>query len=133
MDYEPLVTEQIEAGARFLREFDKYASVSVAFWLKESQRRYWHLSVASDEITGENLDAAYDAVVRIARVLHDPWLGLPPRVKVIGTDDPRAQEALARQRPYPGRTLPRVYGTLFGDVMVDEVYIYPSPIPAPAT
>ena len=43
---------------------------------------------------------------------------------------PLAQAALARQRPYPGQTLPRVYDTLFGDVMVDEVYIYPSPLPA---
>lgn len=133
MDYEPLVTEHIEAGARFLREFEKYAPVSVAFWLKASGRRNWHLYVASDEFTGENLYAGYDVVVRITGELRDPWLGLLPRVKMIDPNDPRAQEALARQRPYPGRTLPRVYDTFFGDVMADEVYIYPSPIPAPAS
>lgn len=129
MDYEPLVTEQIEAGAVFLREFDKFAPVRVAFWLKESERRYWHLCVASDEITDDNLDQAYREVIRIGAELRDPWFD-PLRVKVIGSDDTLAKAALTRQRPYPGRTLPRVYDTLFGDVMADEVYIYPLPIPA---
>jgi hypothetical protein len=123
MVHEPLVTERIEAGARFLREFDKYAPVSAAFWLKENERRFWHLYVASDEITDENFDRAYGEMVRITREFRDPWLD-SSRVKVIGTDDPKAREALARQRLYPGRALPRVYDTLFGDVMADEVYIY---------
>ena len=130
MDHEPLVTERIEAGAWFLGEFEKYAPVSTAFWLIQSERRFWHLYVASDEITDDNFDRAYGEVVRITREFRDPWLD-SSRVKVIGTDDPRAQAALARQRLYPGRALPRVYDTLFGDVMADEVYIYPSPIPAP--
>ena len=133
MDHEPLVTEQIEAGARFLREFDKYAPVSSAFWLKQNERRFWHLYVASDKITDDNFDLAYREVVRIRRELRDPWLGSLPRVKVINTNTPLAQAALARQRPYPGQTLPRVYDTLFGDVMVDEVYIYPSPLPTPGS
>jgi len=132
MDYEPLVTERIEAGARFLREFDKYAPVSAAFWLKESERRFWHLYIASDEITDENFDLAYGEVVRIARELRDPWFD-SLRVKVIGTDKPLAQAALDRQRLSPGQTLPRIYDTLFGGVWVDEAYIYPSPIPASTT
>jgi hypothetical protein len=132
MDYEPLVAERIEAGATFLREFDEYARVSAAFWLKQSERRYWDLYVASPEITGENYEAALDELIRITRELHDPWLA-SVRVKLVNTDAPVAQAALVRQRPYPGRTLPRVYDTLFGDVMADEVYIYPSPLPAPAS
>jgi hypothetical protein len=133
MDYEPLVTERIDAGARFLREFEKYAPVTAAFWLKQADRRFWYLHVVSDKITAEDADAARREVIRIGMELHDPWLGLPPRVRVIGTDDPRAQEALALQRPYPGQALPRVYDTFFGDVMADEVYIYPMPIPASAS
>jgi hypothetical protein len=128
MDYEPLVTERIEAGARFLREFEKYAPVSAAFWLRQSERRFWHLYVASDKITDDNFDLSYGEVVRITRQLRDPWLE-SSRVKVINTDDPAAQEALARQRLYPGRALPRVYDTFFGNVMADEVYIYPLPLP----
>ena len=72
MDHEPLVTEQIEAAAAFLREFDKYAPVRVAFWLKESDRQYWHLYVASDEITDDNFDLAYGEVIRIAGELRSP-------------------------------------------------------------
>ncbi len=132
MDHEPLVTEQIEAGARFLRQFEKYAPVTVAFWLVESGRRYWHLYVASDKFAGENLYDGYDLVVRITGELQDPWLGPLPRVTMIDPNDPRAQEALARQRRYPGRTLPRVYDTYFGNVMADEVYLYPMPLPTPS-
>lgn len=131
MDYEPLVTEQIEAAVPFLREFDKYAPVRVAFWVKRSERRYWYLYVASDEITDENFDRAYGEVFRIAGEMRDPWFD-PLRVKVIGSDNPLAQAALDVQQRYPGRTCPRVRDTLFGGVMVDEAYIYPSPISASA-
>ena len=131
MDHEPLVTEQIEAAAAFLREFDKYAPVRVAFWLKESDRQYWHLYVASDEITDDNFDLAYGEVIRIAGELRNPWFD-PLRVKVLGADHPLAKAALDVQRRYPGRTPPRVRDTMFGGVLVDEVYIYLSPSPPSA-
>jgi hypothetical protein len=131
MNCEPLVAERIDAGARFLREFDKYAPVSTAFWLKRSERRHWDLYVASPKITDENFEEALDEMIRITGELRDPWLE-SVRVKLIRTDTPAAQAALARQRPYPGRTLPRVCDTLFGDIMADEVYIYPLPLPAPS-
>ena len=40
------------------------------------------------------------------------------------------EAALELRRRYPGRTPIRIQNTVFGGVAVDEVYIYPSPIPA---
>ena len=56
----------IDAGARFLGEFEKYNPVQNAFWLKESDEGEWSLYVASDKITDDNFDVAYGEVLRIA-------------------------------------------------------------------
>jgi hypothetical protein len=43
MDQRPLVIDQVDAGARFLGEFQKYAPVQTAFWLKDSDYGNWSL------------------------------------------------------------------------------------------
>jgi hypothetical protein len=127
-----LVKEQIDAGARFLREFDKYAPVRVAFWLRKSDRRFGHLYVVSDQITAENFDFAYGEVVRLTGQMPDPYFDLF-RVKVLGTDDPLAKAALDARHRYPG-TVPIHWRDLyFGGVSADELYIYPLPIAAPVS
>lgn len=130
MDQSPLVREQIDAGARFLREFQKYVPVQVAFWLKESDEGEWNLFVASDQITDDNFDVAYGEVLRIASVIRDPLFD-PFQVKLIGVDDPLARAALDIQKQYSGRIANRFHGKQFGGASVEEVYLYPSPIPAP--
>jgi hypothetical protein len=131
MDQGALVNEQIDAGARFLREFQKYLPVQAAIWIKESEEGELNLYVASDQITDDNFDVAYGEVSRIAGELDDPWFD-PFQVKLIGIDDPVAQAALDVQRRYPGRTPTRYHGKTFGGVGVEEVYLYPSPLPVPA-
>ena len=131
MDQGPLVTEQIDAGARFLAEFQKYLPVQSAFWLKDSDEGTWNLYVASDQITDDNFDVAYGEVVRIAGQLKDPWFD-PFQVKLIGANDPLAQAARELRQRYPGRTSTRFHGKLFGGVSVEEVYLYPAPIPVSA-
>jgi hypothetical protein len=131
MDQGPLVIDQIDAGARFLGEFQKYTPVRVAFWLKESDEGEWSLYVASDQITDDNFDVAYGEVLRIAGELHDPFFD-PFQVKLIGAGDPLAKAALDIHRRYPGRVATRFHGQVFGGLPAEEVYIYPSPIPVPA-
>jgi hypothetical protein len=131
MDQGPLVTGQIDAGARFLGEFQKSIPVQMAFWLKESDAGEWNLYVASDQITDDNFDVAYGEVVRIAGQIRDPYFDIF-QVKVIGADDPLAQAALDTKRGHPGPVASRLHGKVFGGVPVEEVYIYPSPIPVPA-
>jgi hypothetical protein len=48
----------IEAGARFLPEFQKYAPIAAAFWLKDSDTGNWHLWIGSTKITDRNFDRA---------------------------------------------------------------------------
>ncbi len=131
MDSGPLVSEQIEAGARFLSEFHKYLPVQAAFWLKEAEEGAWDLYVVSDQITDDNIDVAYGEVLRIAGAIQEPWFD-PFQVKLLGQEDPLAKAVLDVQRRYPGRTPIRLHARPFGGVSVEEVYVYPSPLPAPA-
>ena len=130
MDQGPLVSEQIDAGARFLGEFQKYAPVQAAFWLKESDTGEWYLYVASDQITDDNFDVAYGEVLRIADAMADPWFD-PFQVKLINVNDPQAMSVLAIQPRHPRRIATRIHGHAINGLPFEEVYIYPSPIPVP--
>jgi hypothetical protein len=130
MDQSPLVIDQFDAGAKFLGEFQKYVPVKAAFWLKESDQGEWRFYVASDQITDENFDVAYGEVLRIAGQLHDPVFD-PFQVKLIGADDPLAKAALDINRRNPGLVATHFHGKMFGGLSVEEIYIYPSPIPLP--
>jgi len=132
MDQEPLVTEQIEAGRRFLDEFDKYRPVRAAFWLKETEDSGWYLYVASDEITDENIAAAYSDVARAARNVEDPNFDRF-RVRLVGIDDGRAKAALDIYRQFPGRVPARVRPSQFGPLGAESVYLYPPRTTAAST
>ncbi|MBL8800174.1 MAG: hypothetical protein JNM56_40200 [Planctomycetia bacterium] len=129
MDQGPLVMEEIDAGAELVRAFDKYAPVEVAFWLKASDEEQRYLYIASDQIKDTNLGAAYGEVLRLAQRLSSPYLD-PFRVKLISAANPLAQAATEIHRRFPGRLATRFGGRLWGRVSVDDVYIYPSPLPA---
>jgi hypothetical protein len=130
MDQGPLVSEQIEDGARFLAEFDKHRPVQSAFWLKESEGGAWWLYVASDQITDDNFDVAYGEVLRVAQAMPDFFD--PFQVKVLGQDDALAKAAADARLRVPRRGPIRLRDTTFGGLPVEEVYLYPSPLPAPA-
>jgi hypothetical protein len=51
-------------------------------------------------------------------------------VKVAGTGDRIARDVIAIQQKYPGRLPTRLRNRMLGGVGVDEVYIYPIPLPA---
>ena len=124
MDQGPLVTEQIDAGARFVREFAKYKPVHAAFWLLGTDENPWFLYVVSDQINDSNFRLAYGEVIRIARTTPDPWLD-PFQVKVMGTHKPLAKAVLQLQVKYAGNLPTRYHGPPLGNLSIDEVYIYP--------
>ncbi len=126
MDQSPLVTEQINAGARFLAEFGKYVPVQVAFWLRESDEPYWKLHVVSDKITDDNFDVAYGEVLRIHVAMGDPYFD-PFEVKLIGSNERLAKAAMDLQKQYSGHIPARLLGKAIGGVAVDELYVYPAP------
>src|SRR5262245_39346710 len=128
MDQGPLVTEQIDAGARLANEFDRQTPLQAAFWLKESEDRQWYLYLISDQINDTNFDRAYAEVLRLLGRGPHLWLD-PLQVKVAGVENPVAKAVIATQQQYPGSFATRLRNRMLGGVSVDEVYIYPIPIP----
>ncbi|MEJ7638378.1 MAG: hypothetical protein WKF75_10495 [Singulisphaera sp.] len=131
MDQGPLVTEQIDAGARLASEFDsQYKPLSAAFWLKESEVGRWILYLVSDQIDDSNFDQAYGEVIRLLGRGPHMWLD-PFQVKVIGVDDRLAKTVLDIQQRNPSRLATRVRERMIGGLSVEEVYIYSIPIHLP--
>lgn len=129
MDHGSLVSEELEAGEELVREFDKTIPVKATFWLKASDEESSYLYIASEQINDENFDLAYGEVLRLAKLIRSPFLD-PFRVKVIGADHPLAKAAADIHSRFPGSMATRFGGSLFGGVVVDDVYLYPSPLPA---
>jgi len=129
----PLVREEIDAGAKFLGDFQKYLPIRLAFWLKQSEEPVWKLYVVSQEITGENFAVAYGEVARIANTLDDDWFD-PFQVMLIGVEDPLARGIFDIERTRSGRIPPRLQGRIIGGVSVDDSYFYrlPPSVPTPA-
>lgn len=123
------MTEEIDAGAELAREFDKYEPIKVAFWLKASDDDHRFLYIASEGIDDSNLDVAYGEILRLSAKMQSIWLD-PFRVKLINADDPLAKAAVEIHQRFPGRLATRFGGNMFGGISVDDVYIYPSPLPA---
>ncbi len=124
MDQEPLVMEEIDAGGKLAREFDQYAPVKVAFWLKASDDDHRYLYLASDRIDDTNFGLAYGEVARLSDRFRSPFFD-PFRVKVISGEDPLAQAAVDVNRQFPGQIPTRLRGQMFGGIFVDDVFIYP--------
>jgi hypothetical protein len=129
MDQEPLVIEQIEAGRKFIEEFEQYRPVRAAFWLKQTEDSGWYLYVASDQIPDENAREAYGDARRASRNIQDPNFDLF-RVKLAGVDDPLAKTALDIYRQFAGRVPARVPPSQFGPLGAEAVYLDPLPATA---
>jgi hypothetical protein len=130
MDQGPLVSEETEAGADLVREFNNYAPVDVAFWLKQSDDDFRYLYIASKGIEANNLHLAYKEMLRLANKIQSPYLD-PFRVKLIDSENPLAKAALEIRRHYPGPMATRLGGGRpFGGISIADGYIYPSPIPS---
>jgi hypothetical protein len=65
MDHELLVSDMIEAGSKFLLEFNRYKPVDVAFWGRSSENGQWRLYVASDQFLDTSIREDYRQVHRI--------------------------------------------------------------------
>ena len=124
MDQTSLVNDLIEAGERFLEEFEKSYPVAVAFWLKNRDDRGWYLHVASPKLIDGRTRDAYGEVLRVIGQLKEVNFD-PFNVKLRKMDDPIVRFALDFQRPFPERgamifDVPSYYG-----VEVEGMYLYP--------
>src|SRR6266699_5844092 len=117
-----LLMEQIEAAARFLREFEKSTPIVVAFWLKEAEDGQWYLYVASDRFNKGKLGGAYGDVLRIAQEMKEPYFE-PFQVKLVGLSEATVQAALEFYLTHPPKIPFRVRERHFGGIDVEEVYL----------
>lgn len=129
MDKRPLVREQIDAGTTFLREFEKYAPVDVAFWYRGDDDTSPSLWVASPQFNDENFDLAYGEVIRIAAAMRDPNFG-PYEVRIVSPDDRLVKASLELMQKYGGKIPAHYINRTVGGIAADEIYIYPLPVAA---
>jgi hypothetical protein len=129
MDQGPLVTEQIKAGEKLIAAFSAYKPVTAAFWAKESDGGNWYLYLASEQINDSTTNTDYGEVLRL--VGRQTWLD-PFQVKVIGADHPVARAVLELVCKSHNLIPMRYFGPRFGDLSVDEAYIYSVPTMAVA-
>ena len=120
--------ESIDAGLELVRRFDENWPVKAAFWLKASDKESRFLFIASDAVEDANLKQAYEELLRIARSRATPWLD-PYWVKVIPGNDPLARAAARFHERFPAPLATRFRDTKFGDLTIDDAYLYPSPLP----
>ena len=116
-----LVNSKIDVGIRFLREFQKYVPISVAFWLKAEELGSWKFYVASDQFSSGNYDAAYDEVLRIAERMKDVDFD-PFQVRLIGIEDPMVKDALRLYERRPPKPF-EVENVSFGGTTVARVLL----------
>jgi hypothetical protein len=130
MDPNPLVTEEIEAGAELIQRFRDDIPVEAAFWLNPAEEGRWTLYIVTPKIDVASYDLGFAKILRLVREMQTPHID-PFRVGLIGSDDPLARAAIEANRKYPGPMPTRFRGKDFGGVPVEEVYIYPAKAFAP--
>ncbi|MGH7137423.1 MAG: hypothetical protein ACREHD_16895, partial [Pirellulales bacterium] len=130
MGKRPLVREQIDAGATFLREFEKYAPIDVAFWYcdddDDSSPILW---VASQQFNDGDSRPAYGEVIRIASAMRDPNFD-SYQVKFVSADDRLAKAAIELMQRYGGKIPAHYHSRRIGEIFAAEIYIYPLPVAA---
>ncbi len=122
MDYGPLVMEEIAAGATLAQEFDQYAPVKAAFWLKASDEDQRYLYLASERFDDGTVGPAYQEILRLLKKIRSPFID-PFRIKLIGGKSPLAIAA-SDANVRPSGTMP----TRLGGLPADDVYVYPAPV-----
>ena len=127
MAQNPLLMEEVTIGAEFARQFHDFMPFQAVFWLQVDEDEYRYLYLATKAINGGGkLRLAYGEVIRLARDLDSFYLDAD-HVKVIGTDDPIAQAAIALNDRFGHRKLgTRIGGQMLGDAYAANGFLYPA-------
>jgi len=124
MGEDVLVTEVIDAGAEFVREFNNDFPVSVACWVIPVDSDHASLYIASDSFDDSKLYDAYGEVPRVIKRQPNSWLD-PFQVKLIHSNHPLAVNARAVRDRGAARMPVRYHGSSLGGIETDGAYIYP--------
>lgn len=124
MGQESLVTEQIDAGQEFVREFNDYLPVAAAFWINPADSEVWFLYVASTEINDSNFDVAYGEVLRRVGTNKNRWLDVF-QIKLLNAADPLVAKVMEIRDRYPLKTVTRFSGSSIAGMPIGGALIYP--------
>src|SRR5215213_8800160 len=129
MDTNLLVENKIEDGAALIRHLigDQFA-VSLAFWVKRNEEGLWYLYIATSSVRAERLNEAY-RIVLAALTDSREYLISPSEIKVITSTDPIAADAIALRDRNPSREPKRHRERRLGNLMTEEVVVYPRRFP----
>ena len=127
MDQGPLVSEQIEAGEKFVSLFNQVIPLQAAYWMKLSEDGWWNLYLASDQIDDTTVPQAYGEVHRIFGPSRDLWLDRF-QVKVRSIDDPVSKDVIAIQKKHFPNHCGRIREQLLGGQFVEDAFVYAPPV-----
>lgn len=100
MDSASLVKPPLEVGAAFLKKFQEYAPIAIAFWGREYDSDTWTLCVAP--VTDEPFDRVYGEVLRIESALRAPEFERF-RVRLLYLDEPVVHEMRRIYQAHAGK------------------------------
>jgi hypothetical protein len=124
MDSEPLVNDQLEAGATFIDLLRQHYPVEAAFWLKATAEDRWRFYVASAEWDKEVPQEAIVTAFQLIRAMPLPKLDWWP-LRLIAANDPLAQSAATYCRLHPSQKPRYERNFWLGRIYADEAYLYP--------
>jgi hypothetical protein len=125
MDTIALVENQIDAGQQLLDRLGEDGMVvRAACWLKPFDRDRWSLYIATPRVDEKGTLGAYRQLGPVMRPLEDGWL-TGSDVTLVGEKHPLVKYARDILRRFPHKKPIRSPLPLFGELSVEEVYVYP--------
>jgi hypothetical protein len=131
VDAVTLVEEQTRDGKRLVdRLRQEGVPVRAAGWVKPTDGDRWSLYLVTPLVDERGPIGAYRDVYRHLRSLGNLWI-TDSDVKLVGEGHPTAKDLIDLVRRHPGVSPIRSRRPLLGGEPVEEVYVYPEPIPKP--
>lgn len=134
MDTDTLVENLIDDGLKLVEELPGHGfDLTAAFWLQASENGKWYFYIVSPLVDAEGLAKAYRQLHPIVRRMPQPFWIDPLEIKLIGPNNPIAQDVLGVHRRATGPVVRplRWGGKKLGNVSVEGAYLYPLPATTP--
>jgi hypothetical protein len=129
MAAELLVGYRIDDGKRIVDQLiDDGFEVTVALWVKVDAEGPWHLYIASPAVKAEKPGESYPALYLSMSKIPDLSIEISA-IKLINNTNPIARGAIELSDRQPARIPTHYVGPRLGNLVIEEAYIYPPPIP----
>ncbi len=128
MDTIPLVNELVDDGGRLIQSLaEEGIAIIAACWVKPIEQDRWSLFLATPLVDERGVPEAYREIYRVLRSLEPSHLS-DSDINLVGANDPITRDALDIRERFGGRLPTRSKRPQFGDLAVEETYVYPPPM-----